>query len=375
MQVETFQGYAHRTSPASSDRPCLFVGSSLSARGFFPRLKVLPGWPRWSGFLYAQLQARLQQSCRTHVRRPARPGGSAVRAAVLGASGVIGRALVPALAREHEVVAVSRNPRDASHGRVRWVAADATRRSELGPAFRGVDVVYHLVHSLGAKDFEERDRMAAESVAAAANLAGVRQIVFLGGLGDDREDLSPHLRSRAETARCLASGPVPVTTVRSAVVVGGGSTAFETIVALVHRLPVMICPRWVATKTQPIALDDVVRYLAGVGGRDEALGEAYDAAGPEVMSYREMIERVARLLGRRPLIVEVPFLTPHLSSLWLHLVTPVKVGVARPLVDGLRNETVAHDERIRALVPFEFTSFDEAARAALAREGPDWPTA
>jgi uncharacterized protein YbjT (DUF2867 family) len=127
----------------------------------------------------------------------------------------------------------------------------------------------------------------------------------------------------------------------------------------------------VTTKTQPIALADVVRYLAGVGCRDEALGDAYDAAGPEVMPYREMIERVARLRGRRPLIVEVPFLTPRLSSLWLHLVTPVKAGVARPLVDGLRNETVAQDERIRALVPFELTPFDEAARAALAGEGPD----
>ena len=289
-----------------------------------------------------------------------------MRAAVLGASGVIGRALVPELARRHEVVAVSRHTRGPAHDRVRWVAADATQRSELEPALHGADVVYHLVHSLGAKDFAERDRVAAESVAAAAGQAGVRQIVFLGGLGDDRGDLSPHLRSRAETAERLAAGPVPVTTVRSAVVVGEGSAAFETIVALVDRLPAMICPRWVTTRTQPIALADVVRYLAGIGGRGETLGEAYDAAGPEVMTYREMIERVARLRGRRPLIVEVPFLTPRLSSLWLHLVTPVKAGVARPLVDGLRNETVAQDERIQALVPFELTPFDEAARVALA---------
>ena len=292
-----------------------------------------------------------------------------MRAAVLGASGVIGRALVPELARAHEVVAVSRRPQEASRGRVRWVAADATRRAELEPALRGADVVYHLVHSLGAKDFEERDRLAAEAVATAADLAGVRQIVFLGGLGDDREGLSVHLRSRAETAKSLAAGRVPVTTLRSAVVVGGGSAAFETIVALVDRLPAMICPRWVATRTQPIALADVVRYLAGIGGRDDVLGEAYDAAGPEVMTYRGMIERVAGLRGRRPRIVEVPFLTPRLSSLWLHLVTPVKAGVARPLVDGLRNETVAHDERIRAVVPFELTPFDEAARAALGGGG------
>jgi uncharacterized protein YbjT (DUF2867 family) len=294
-----------------------------------------------------------------------------VKAAVLGASGVIGRVLVRELAHEHEVVAVARRAPGASRGRVRWVEADATRRSELEPALRGADVVYHLVHSLGAKDFEERDRLAADSVAAAAGAAGARQIVFLGGLGDDRGDLSAHLRSRAETAERLASGPVPVTIVRSAVVVGKGSAAFETIVALVDRLPAMICPRWVATKTQPIALADVVRYLAGVGGLNAALGEAYDAAGPEVMTYREMIERVARLRGRRPRIVEVPFLTPRLSSLWLHLVTPVRAGVARPLVDGLRNETVARDDRIRALVPFELVTFDGAARAALAGESAD----
>ena len=288
-----------------------------------------------------------------------------MRAAVLGASGVIGRALVAELARENEVVAVSRHPKESSRDRVRWVAADATQRSELEPALRGADVVYHLVHSLGSKDFEERDRRAAASVAAAADGAGARQIVFLGGLGDGREGVSAHLRSRAETAEVLAAGPVPLTIVRAAVVVGRGSAAFETIVALVDRLPAMICPRWVTTKTQPIALADIVRHLAGLGGRDEALGEAYDAAGPEVMTYREMIERVARLRGRWPLIVEVPFLTPRLSSLWLHLVTPVKAGVARPLVDGLRTETVAHDERIRGLVPFELTAFDEAARAAL----------
>ena len=169
-----------------------------------------------------------------------------------------------------------------------------------------------------------------------------------------------------ETARGLATGPVPVTIVRSAVVLGGGSAAFETIVALVYRLPAMICPRWVTTKTQPIALADVVRYLAGVGGLEEALGEAYHAAGPEVMTYREMIERVPRLRGRRPRIIEVPFLTPRLSSLGLDLVTPVKASVARPLIDGLRTETVAHDERIRDLVPFKLTPFDQAARAALA---------
>jgi uncharacterized protein YbjT (DUF2867 family) len=158
---------------------------------------------------------------------------------------------------------------------------------------------------------------------------------------------------------------VPVTTLRAAMVVGKGSAAFETIVALVDRLPGMITPRWVSTPTQPIALGDVVRFLAGVAGREEAFGETFDVGGPDVMTYREMIERIARIRGKRPLIVEVPVLSPRLSSLWLHLVTPVKASVARPLVEGLRTPTVSGDDRIRALVPFELTPFDEAAREAL----------
>jgi uncharacterized protein YbjT (DUF2867 family) len=158
---------------------------------------------------------------------------------------------------------------------------------------------------------------------------------------------------------------VPVTTLRAAMVIGKGSAAFETIVALVDRLPAMLTPSWVSTPTQPIALDDIVRYLAGVCGNQRARGEEYDTGGPEVMTYRQMIERVAVLRGRRPVIVEVPVLSPRLSSLWLQLVTPAEASVARPLVEGLRNPTVAREERIRTLVPFGLTSFDEAARKAL----------
>ena len=174
----------------------------------------------------------------------------------------------------------------------------------------------------------------------------------------------PHLRSRRETGIRLASTSVPVTTLRAAMVVGRGSAAFETIVALVDRLPAMLAPRWVSTRTQPVALSDVVAYLAGVCGLEPAFGVTYDVGGPEVMTYREMMERIARLRGKHPLIVEVPVLTPYLSSLWLHLVTPVNAGVARPLIEGLRNETVVRDDRIRRLLPIELTPFDAAARAA-----------
>jgi uncharacterized protein YbjT (DUF2867 family) len=292
-----------------------------------------------------------------------------VRVVVFGAGGVVGSALVPVLLEEHEVVAVSRRARKSSESGPSWAVADVTDPAAVAAVLEGAEVVYYLVHSLGSGDFAERDLLAAAVVAGEAEAAGVRQIVYLGGLGDDSPDLSAHLRSRRETGERLAAGSVPVTTVRAAMVVGRGSAAFETVVALVDRLPGMVTPRWVSTPTQPIALADAVRYLAGVAGREEALGESFDAGGPDVMTYREMIERIARIRGRRLRIVEVPVLSPRLSSLWLHLVTPVKASVARPLVEGLRNPTVARDDRLASLLPFELTPFDEAARDALREDG------
>jgi uncharacterized protein YbjT (DUF2867 family) len=287
-----------------------------------------------------------------------------VRVVVFGATGTIGRPLVDRLAQEHDVVAVSRREQPAAEG-VTWARADATDADSVAGVLEDAEAAYYLVHSLGAADFEAEDLKAAETTARAAEQAGVQQLVYLGGLGDDSADLSPHLRSRLETAQRLASTSVPVTTLRAAIVVGRGSAAFETIVSLVDRLPAMVTPRWVSTRTQPIALADVVEYLAGVCGLEAALGQELDVGGPEVMTYRKMMERIARLRGKRPFIVEVPVLTPYLSSLWLHLVTPVKAGIARPLIEGLRTETVARDERIRELVPIELTPFDVAAREAL----------
>ncbi|MBA2384398.1 MAG: NAD(P)H-binding protein [Actinobacteria bacterium] len=287
-----------------------------------------------------------------------------MRVVVFGATGVVGQALLPLLAEKHEVVAVSRGTRDSGAG-VRWVEADVASGERVAEALDGAAVAYYFVHSLGARDFERRDREAAANVAREAARAGLEQIVYLGGLGGDDGDASPHLRSRRETGEHLASEGVPVTTLRAAMVVGKGSAAFETILGLVRRLPVMITPSWVSTPTQPIALEDVVRYLAGVAGNDAALGETFDVGGPEVMTYRQMIERIAAILGKRPRILEVPVLTPALSALWLEVITPVNASVARPLVEGLRNPTVAREERLRKLFPFELTPFDEAARHAL----------
>jgi uncharacterized protein YbjT (DUF2867 family) len=282
---------------------------------------------------------------------------------VIGATGFVGRALVPVLAQRAEVIAVSRRGTAPDVPEVRALAADVT--DSLRGALEGVDVAYYLVHSLGSRNFSELDRRAAENVAAEAERAGVSQIIYLGGLGEDQPQLSAHLRSRMETAAALASGAVPVTTLRTAVIVGRGSAAFETIVALVDRLPVMVAPRWLSTPTQPIALDDMIRYLDGVAGNVEALGETFDVGGPEILSYGDMVKRIARIRGRRPLILELPVLTPRLSSYWLHLVTPVRAAVARPLIEGLRTPTVAHDDRIRRLLPFRRTRFCDAARRAL----------
>jgi uncharacterized protein YbjT (DUF2867 family) len=286
--------------------------------------------------------------------------------AVLGATGFVGRALVPVLAERDEVVAVSRRGDGQEYAGVRAVAADATNERAVRCALDGVQVAYYLVHSLGSPDFAEVDRRAAAVVARAAEQAGVSQIVYLGGLGDDNDELSPHLRSRAETAATLASGAVPVTILRAATIVGRGSAGFEAIVSLVERLPVMIAPRWVSMPTQPIAVADVVGYLADAAGNPDTLAQAFDVGGPEVLTYREMIQRIGALRGRHPYIVEVPVLTPRLSSYWLHLVTPVRASVARPLVEGLRNPTVARDERIRTVMPRDLTPFDLAARRALA---------
>jgi uncharacterized protein YbjT (DUF2867 family) len=290
-----------------------------------------------------------------------------VRVAVIGATGTVGTPLVAALAVAHDVLAISRSGRTTGGERVQSIKADATDVNSMTRAVEGADVVYHLVHSLGQRDFEATDRAAARAVAAAAAASNARQIVYLGGLGENSSELSPHLRSRAETAELLRRGTVPVTTMRAAMIVGKGSAAFATILALVDRLPLMVCPRWVSVETQPVALTDVVAALLAVCAREESLDASYDLGGPEVMTYRSMIERMGMIRGRHPLLVEVPLLTPWLSSLWLHLVTPVHAGIARPLIEGLRTPTLAHDDRIWELVPSPRSSFEEAVNSTLAR--------
>jgi uncharacterized protein YbjT (DUF2867 family) len=236
----------------------------------------------------------------------------------------------------------------------------------LSAAFAGVDVAYYLIHSLGLDDFERRDADAARNFAEAAAAAHVERIIYLGGLGANDGRLSAHLRSRRDVEKILKSGPVPVTVLRAAVVIGHGGISWEMTRQLAHRLPAMVTPRWVRTRTQPIALPDAVRYLTGVLEPPEARGRTYEIGGPEVLRYVDMLQRVAKIRGSRLPNLTVPLLTPRLSSAWLRFVTDVDSATARNLVDSMTTEVVVHDDAITRLVPGTPIGYDDAVRLALA---------
>ncbi len=268
-----------------------------------------------------------------------------------------------------DVRALARNPDRA--GGLKEIGcdvrkADVLEPETLGTALEGVDVAYYLVHSMGRGsdgDFAQRDKDAAGNFAAAAAAAGVRRIVYLGGLGEG----SKHLASRHATAETLRAGDVPVAYFRAAAVIGAGSESFLTVFHLVRRLPLMITPRWVTTRTQPIAIDDAVAFLAAAADLAAPLDREIQIGGPDVTTYGGMIDELARALGRRPpLRLTVPVLTPGLSSLWIGLVTPVDAGVARPLIEGLSAETVVTDPSGLALLPsIALTPLGTALRAAV----------
>ena len=286
---------------------------------------------------------------------------------VTGATGFIGRRLVPALLDAgHDVRAMTRHP-ETYDGPGKAVGADVMDADSLRPALEGVDVAVYLVHSLDDPDFERKDAEAARNFSAAAAAAGVRQIVYMGGLGDDDQHLSAHLRSRREVEELLGADGVPVTVLRAAIVVGHGGISWEITRQLVKNLPAMVVPRWVATRTQPISIDDVVRYLAGVVDHPDAIGRVLEIGGTEQLTYREMLQLAARQMNGRTIpIVVVPLLTPSLSSRWLALVTDVDVTTGRNLIDSMSTEVVVRDTSIRDLVPGEPLSYEESVRRALA---------
>jgi uncharacterized protein YbjT (DUF2867 family) len=287
------------------------------------------------------------------------------RVLLTGATGYVGGELLPALLeRGHSVRALTRDPSRARlPDGVEVVAGDVVGATGLDEALDGIDVALYLVHSMGAgsQPFADADRRGARAFAQAATTAGVRRVVYLGGL----QGTSEHLRSREEVADVLREHGPPLVHARAAMVIGPGSASFVMMRTLVDRLPVMICPRWIDTRSQPIAIADVVRALADLVERDDAPPEV-ELGGADVLTYREMMRRYAAIAGRRvPLIVPVPVLTPHLSSLWVSLVTPVDTGLARPLIDGLSSEMIVRTPPQDDINP-DPAGFEDAVRAALA---------
>jgi uncharacterized protein YbjT (DUF2867 family) len=272
----------------------------------------------------------------------------------------------------HSVQAMTRHP-DTYSGAGTPVYGDVHEADSLAAALAGCDAAYYLVHSLGDADFTRRDADAAREFARAAADAGLGRIIYLGGLGDDGDDLSEHLRSRREVEHLLGSAGVPVTTLRAGIIIGHGGISWEITRQLVEHLPAMITPRWVRTRTQPIAVGDVIRYLVGVLEEPAAEGRTFEVGGPDVLAYVDMLRRVAVIEGRHLWVIPVPLLSPRLSSRWLSLVTNVDVPTGRSLIDSMSNEVVVRDKSIRGLVDFEPMSYDEAVLAALGERAQEVP--
>ncbi len=311
-----------------------------------------------------------------HVRSAPMSSPSSSTVLVTGATGYVGGRLVPCLLREGYTVRCFARSAERLRAQpwgdaVEVVEGDALDADTIPPAMTNVDAVYYLIHSLGAgaDAFAERDRRAAANVRTAATDAGVKRIVYLGGMSPKGEEQSKHLQSRLETGDVLRDGPVPVTEFRAAQIVGSGSLSFELVRYLTERIPFMICPKWVHTPTQPIAIRNVLQYLLAALEHPDSAGEIVEIGGSDVLTYAEMFELYAAVRGLTRWVINVPFLTPRLSSHWIGVVTPISNTIARPLIEGLDNEVVVDDpEKARRLFPdVEPISFEAAVRLALRR--------
>jgi uncharacterized protein YbjT (DUF2867 family) len=290
---------------------------------------------------------------------------------VTGATGFVASRLIPALVQEGATVrATSRSPEEIvqRHPSVEAIASDLLDQPSLERALQGIDVAYYLVHSMSGAHFQANDRAAAANFLQAAEHASVERIVYLSGLGVEDPALSSHLRSRHEVGRRLASGTIPVTELRAAIVIGSGSVAFDMLRYLTERLPLMVAPRWLSTRIQPISEDDLTLYLLAAGVEDRP-GGIVEIGGRDVLTYRDMILRYAAERALRRRIFSVPVLSPRLSSYWVDLMTPVRASIARPLIDGLRNEVIVTNQAAAERYPhIEPMGYDDAVRRALARQ-------
>jgi uncharacterized protein YbjT (DUF2867 family) len=294
---------------------------------------------------------------------------------VLGATGYIGSRLVPRLLKKGYIARVGFRSKDklnmrswSYHRNLRPVNLNVFDIKTLEDAMEEVSSVFYLIHSMEGKikDFIKTDRIAAQNTIIAAENAAIERIIYLGGLGDEEEKLSKHLMSRIEVSRILNSCSVPVTTLRAAIIIGSGSAAFEMMRYLVNRLPIMITPRWLRTKNQPIAIRNVLKYLTDCLNVPETIGKSFDIGGSDIITYKQFMESYAEIMGLpRRIILPIPFFTPSLSSYWIRLITGIQSSLARPLIDGMKNEVVCRDFRIRELIPQKLLNHKPAIRLAL----------
>lgn len=311
-------------------------------------------------------------------------GPSKSKVLLTGVTGFIGGRLLPVLLEQGAAVrCLVRSPQKLpaqlfNNPSVEIAAGDLLEPDTLLHAMEGIDGAYYLVHSMGgrsifdARSFIERDLRAAENFTRAAERVGLQRIIYLGGLGETGDNLSEHLASRQKVGRILQSGGVRTTALRAANIIGAGGAPFEMLRYMVERLPVMVCPKWIDTRSQPIAVQNVIEYLTGCLFEPATSGLTLDIGGPDIITYRQLMLIYARVRGLRRMIVTVPVLTPRLSSYWINLMTPVPAGVVMPLVEGLKNEVICRDNRIRALVPSRLIPMEEAVCTALTeiQQGP-----
>ena len=349
---------------------CMFIGQDR------PRLDSRPSFPVGtvigSATPYHSGTERIEANRNLRPFMPNSTIDSRAITLVFGASGYIGSNLVPALAvRGHRVRAAARN-RSVLEAKgwqgVELVEADALAPDSLAATLAGVDTAYYLVHSMASgKRFGSLDLVAAANFADAAGRAGVRRIVYLGGIVPPGT-ASEHLVSRKETGDRLRAGSVPVTEIRAGVIVGAGSAAYEVIRDLVYHLPLMVTPRWVQSRSSPIALDNLLEYLIRVPELQETAGRIYDVAGPDFLSYEQLMRQFGEVVGKRPKIIALPVLTPNLSAYWLGLITAVPANIASALIQGLKHDIAADDAAIKALIPQKLLSFKESVEVALDAE-------